>query len=597
MSSRKSGGGRGMRDGGDRGSGMGVGRGGKWIATARAVASAIASSVAGSVVGSAARAVAGSISRAARASAALGFVARPERSTRLFYASASGSLLSRAACGASGALRRFGAWFGRRFPESVTLWFAKWLGERFCLLFCAFAAIHALTPYELYRNQYTVAAMAFFLLCAASRVAFSAGGTDGTYRRSIGTVGSISERRSVGTVGSVASASSAASVASASSSASVDGSMRTDPALLLYFCAVAASGAFSLLGAGAGLASTTTATLYLTAILFAFLVPCAFAEPRRLGALIAVIVASATAMSLYGIFQYIRGVPIDVTQTDQQTGGASLAMGRVDATVGNPNVLAGWLILAIPFGVSLFFGVRGLRAKLLAAAAVAPCFLCLLLTQSRSGWVGLAAAAVTYLFLLEWRLVPALAAAGALSMPLWPQFILDRFMTLGADTSSVYRITIWSGSFRMAVGNMFTGVGIGLEYFRRFINNYVYFPYETAPVHSHMLPLQIWLESGIVAAAAFAWFALRMVKKGVARVFAARRENAASDAGDGRCRLPIGRQGMRLTLTACVSGFVGFLAMGVFEYVWFFPRCMNMFFIVAGVFVCALRIESARQAQ
>jgi O-antigen ligase len=451
----------------------------------------------------------------------------------------------------------------------------KRFGERFCALFCVFAAIHALTPFALYRNPYTVAVMAFFALCAASRAAF--GPQPG------GSAGPVSP-----------------------AGAFRAPEFRADPALLLYFCAVAASGVFSLFGAGAGLASATTATLYITSILFAFLVPCFFAERRRLTALAAVIALSATVISFYGIMQYMRGVPIDVTQTDQQTGGASLAMGRVDATLGNPNVLAGWLVLAIPFGVSLFFGARGLSKKVLAALAVGPCVLCLLLTQSRSGWVGLAAAAATYLFLLEWRLVPALAAAGALSVPFWPKFILDRLLTTGADTSSVYRLTIWAGSFRMAVGNFFTGIGIGLEYFRRFINNYVYFPYETAPVHSHMLPLQIWLESGIFAAAAFIWFVFRMMKKGTALVFSYRREHAnqggaslsqsmssRKGASLGQ-RVPLGQQGMRLMLTASVSGFMGFLAMGVFEYVWFFPRCMNMFFIAAGMFVCSLRIEGAR---
>jgi O-antigen ligase len=288
-------------------------------------------------------------------------------------------------------------------------------------------------------------------------------------------------------------------------------------------------------------------------------------------------------MSLYGLWQFVRGVPIDPSLTDRSMGGASLAMGRVSSTVGNPNVLAGWLVLVIPFSVALVFIAKGFRGKLLMAAAALPPIACLLLTQSRSGWIGLAAAAAVFVLLLDWRLLPAFLAAGAIALPFLPDFIFDRLATLGRDTSSVSRFTIYAGAFRMALSNWAAGIGIGMEFFKRFINNYVYFPYETAPNHSHMLPLQIWLESGIVAAASFLWFVIRVGKKCVSQISAHKRGTLPMYNRPGNPQYSA-----RLVLTACAASLAGFMAMGCFEYVWFYPRCMNQFFIVAGICMCAV---------
>ncbi|MDR3120455.1 MAG: O-antigen ligase family protein [Clostridiales bacterium] len=505
--------------------------------------------VSGSLICRALRSAAETVRRAARASSVCAFVSRPERLTSVFYQSFFGRLAAAVPDACTQALRRSGAFLERVIPGSFTLWALKWLGERFFLFFCLFVAAHALVPFALYRNPYTVAAMAFFAVGFASHLAFS--------------------REPQG------------------------GKKRADPVFLLYFFSIAASAVYSLFGAGAGMASTTTAVLYLTAILFAALIANAFCDRARLLLLIRVIVFATVAVALYGVWQYLRGIPIDVTQTDQTTGGASLAMGRADSTLGNPNVLASWLILVIPFSVSLFFTAKGFRKKLLLFLAALLMLACLFLTQSRSGWIGFAVAAITYVFLLDWRLVPLFAAAALLSFPFWPDFIMDRLLTLGSDTSSVYRYTIYAGAFRMALTNWATGIGIGLEFFKRYINNYVYFAYGTAPVHSHMLPLQIWLESGIVALASFLWFLARLIKKAAAYISFQKSHTAPlyNRPGPGNTAY-----NTRLILTACLSAVTGFLAMGFFEYVWFFPRGMNHFFMIVGIFICAVNLAAPHGA-
>ena len=476
--------------------------------------------------------------RYSRFSKIYSFLWQPEKFTSFFFHSTIGRAASAIADTCTRTLKRTGVAINRKLANTLALWIFKWLGERFDAFFLAFAAAHALLPFALYRNPITIAALAFLWFSACARVMF------------------VRNRSAVFSL------------------------KRIDPVFIIYFLSIAASAVYSMFGAARGAASLTTSLLYLAAIAFAFLIANTYFEQPRLILLIRVLVAAAALVALYGIYQFLRGIPIDVTQTDQTTGGASLAMGRADSTLGNPNVMAAWLLLVIPFSAALAFFAKNWLRRVFAASVTLLLVVGLLLTQSRSGWVGLFVAGVVFVFLIDWRLIPLFAIAGALSIPFWPGFILDRLLIAGTDTSSVYRWTIYAGSLRMALANWATGIGIGLEYFKRYINNYVYFAYETAPVHSHNLFLQIWLESGIVAILSFLWAMARLIKKGA------------------RSMKPNGTDNeMRYILVACISAIIGFLVMGCFEYVWFFPRCMNHFFMIVGIFMCAVNLSSANQPQ
>ncbi|MCL2058803.1 MAG: O-antigen ligase family protein [Oscillospiraceae bacterium] len=556
--------GSGTSSGSGAGAGVGTGVGSGSVASAGAGASAgvgagtgaaaalLPRLAAGSGAARAVRSASRHIKWFSRASKIVTFLKRPERLTSFFFLSSIGRAITAVPDSCTRTLKRTGVYLNRNIGNTLTLWALKWFGERFDVFFILFVAAHALLPFALYRNPITIAALAFLTFSACARVAFV---------RNQSAVFSLK---------------------------------RVDPVFLLYFLSIAASTVYSMLGAGSGAASLTTSVLYLAAIYFTFLIANAYYEHSRLVMLIRVLVGAATLVALYGIYQYLRGIPIDVTQTDQTTGGASLAMGRADSTLGNPNVLAAWLLLTIPFAAALAFFAKNWLRKGFAASVVLLLAVSLLLTQSRSGWAGLFAAGVVFVFLLDWRLVPLFAAAGLLSLPFWPRFILDRLLIAGADTSSVYRWTIYAGAYRMASANWATGVGIGLEYFKRLINNYVYFAYETAPVHSHNLLLQIWLESGIVAVLSFLWALIRLIKKGGAYIFSQKR--GATPNIPARYRRP-GPGGAayetRMILTACISAMIGFLVMGCFEYVWFFPRCMNYFFMIVGIFYCAVNLSAS----
>jgi putative inorganic carbon (HCO3(-)) transporter len=68
---------------------------------------------------------------------------------------------------------------------------------------------------------------------------------------------------------------------------------------------------------------------------------------------------------------------------------STLPGGRVFATIGQPNALAAYLLVAIPVAAALLLRCRSPRVRLLVLAAMASMIASLLFTYSRSGYLGL----------------------------------------------------------------------------------------------------------------------------------------------------------------------------------------------------------------
>ncbi|HBQ63538.1 MAG TPA: hypothetical protein DD727_01135 [Clostridiales bacterium] len=268
--------------------------------------------------------------------------------------------------------------------------------------------------------------------------------------------------------------------------------------------------------------------------------------------------------SLYGFFQYAMGIEVDETLVDTLVSGS---IRRLFSTMGNPNNYAEYLLLCLPFFAASFLNAKTVRTKLLVG------FLALLplgnlyLTSSRSSWLGLVVAACVFLFITERRLLPVLLLAGAGLVPLLPASILQRLGTIGRDSSSTYRLKIWDGSLRLLRDYWLTGIGQGPAPFMALFPNYSTL---RGVVHSHMLPLQIWIETGISGFLAFVWMMGRLVKKTLAHAF----------SGADRERTVL--------MAAALSGLAGLIFTGSFEYVWFYPRVMGMFWIVTGFLMALL---------
>jgi O-antigen ligase len=146
------------------------------------------------------------------------------------------------------------------------------------------------------------------------------------------------------------------------------------------------------------------------------------------------------------------------------------------------------------------------------------------------------------------------------------------------DTSIAYRIGIWRGTESLLSECFAGGIGMGEEAFRRVYPLYSLSAVETAP-HTHNLYTQIMVSVGFTGFALFAALLLVFL-----RHVAAYSRTGKSDPAV-----------LRYTASAGFSAIVGFLLMGMTDYVWYNSRVVLLFWMVLGLTSAAIRVgESER---
>jgi O-antigen ligase len=112
----------------------------------------------------------------------------------------------------------------------------------------------------------------------------------------------------------------------------------------------------------------------------------------RLSVLIGAAAVAGTVVALYGIVQVAGADPV----------WSSLPKGRAFSSIGQPNWLAGYLVIAVPLTIALASTATHRTLRALGAAAAALQVAVLTATLSRSGYLGLVAAAVI-VGLIGWK--------------------------------------------------------------------------------------------------------------------------------------------------------------------------------------------------
>jgi len=341
---------------------------------------------------------------------------------------------------------------------------------------------------------------------------------------------------------------------------------KLDFALILFTGSVIIAAATSITPAS----SLKTLVFNSMSFLLIFVMVNVIKTREEIGQIMYWIIGAITMTALYGFWQYINKVPVDPLLVDVNF---SAGVGRVYSTMGNPNNYAEYLVLTLPFFAAAFLNSKKLWVQLVVTGLAAFALLNLFFTSSRSSWIGFMVSVFLFIFFKNRKLIPVFIVLGILAIPFLPASITDRLNTIGKDTSSLYRLNIWIGSSRLLGDYWATGVGLGPEPFIKLFNRYT-----TAqlPAHSHMLPLQIWLELGIAGLLSFIWLMARLVKKGMISIFGKKDEY------------------LNNVIIACIASLAGIFTIGLVEYVWFYPRILTMFWIDAGILMAALNLQYLR---
>lgn len=280
------------------------------------------------------------------------------------------------------------------------------------------------------------------------------------------------------------------------------------------------------------------------------------------------VIAVATLVSLYGLYQYVRGAAVasqswfDVKTNPELTS-------RVFSTFGNPNTLAMYLELTLPLGVGLVFGERAPLKRLLYAAMSLVMLSALVLTMSRGGWLALAFGALVFLALIDARTLWLLPLGAAVGYAFLPSVFRTRLATIGSlqDASNAYRVNIWIAALHMIRDFWPTGVGFG---YRAFMPIYNYYRLRGQPAyHAHNFYLEQLAELGIIGFALFGWLMLRLAAVGLRALF------AQTDA----------RQ--RSVIAGALAAFAGIMLHGLFEDIFYLPTVIATFWITMGLLAAA----------
>ena len=298
---------------------------------------------------------------------------------------------------------------------------------------------------------------------------------------------------------------------------------------------------------------------YIITILFGVAVRNIASDERYSIMILGIINISSILVCLYGFYQAIFDKPIQKSWLDPSA--RNEITFRVFSTFENPNLLAIFLVIVIPIALFLFLNTKKSIGKVYYAASIVIFTACLALTFSRTGMLGLAAAIIIFIMLMNIRYIIFLLIGGVALIPFLPASIINRIKSMGLHDSTVeYRFKIWETTMEMIRDNPITGVGYGSSTYMEVYRDYL--GRTKIVAHAHNTFLQIWAESGIVGIIAFLIFILQIYFNYIKTII------QASD------------KMQKLMLILGISVITGFLVNGIAEHSFFYYKNMIMFYLV-----------------
>ncbi len=349
-------------------------------------------------------------------------------------------------------------------------------------------------------------------------------------------------------------------------------SLSLEPAVILYLLIAVGATAASINLSG----SLRDLAIYFFAFVLFFVLINQIESKKELTRFLNFLLLGACFVALYGIYQYLVGTPLPPGWVDIEQNPAIRT--RVYSVFGNPNVLANYLVLLIPFPCALFLGTKKLAAKFSYFALTAMLCLTLLLTFSRGGWLGLLVGLLVFALLKDRRMLILILIALLAGAAMLPEVFLQRLSTIGSprDTSNAYRFRVWQESLGIIEEFPLTGVGLGHEAFMRIYPLFM-LDREKSPFHTHNAYLQILVETGIIGLLVFFWLLGSYFKRGFKAVASCRDKE------------------LKYLMIASMSATVGILTQGLGDVIIYLPKITILFWLnIALLFLCIKIAEQQR---
>ena len=321
-----------------------------------------------------------------------------------------------------------------------------------------------------------------------------------------------------------------------------------------------------------GEASVKEALLACALICGYFLAANLINTPAMLDRAISALLTGAGLVSFIGILQQLTGRAV----ADWLDNAAfDYISGRITSTFANPNVLAVYLILVLPFALARM--VRGRTGERIGSAVTFLLIMAaLVFTWSRGAWIGAVVALVVFILLCRpgtaYILLP-LGIAAPFVLRAWLPSIADRFSssTSLSDSSVFYRRELWQGVWGMVGDNFIGGIGMGEEAFTAVYPYYAHAGIESA-THAHSLYLQFFVSFGFLGPILLIGALLLIF----ICLFTHRKEERSAE--------------LQMLCIASVCSILAVLINGFTDYVFYNYRIFFLFFAVCGIAVAVTRV-------
>lgn len=321
-----------------------------------------------------------------------------------------------------------------------------------------------------------------------------------------------------------------------------------------------------------------TLTLYL--LLFAL---CArvLRSPRLRSWIIILYLHVSLIVSVYGLRQWFFGATALATWVDPESPLSKTT--RVYSYLGNPNLLAGYLLPAVIFSLVAIFAWQSWLKKALALTMLIVNTACLILTFSRGGWIGLVVAVLAVMALLVyWKSVEMprfwrtwslpIVLGGLIGVLLLAVIFVEpvrlRVFSIFADrkdSSNNFRRNVWDAVFEMIRDRPFFGIGPGHGSFNKVYPLYQH-PRFTA-LSAYSIFFEVTVETGFVGLACFLW--LIIVTFNTAFLQVRRLRKLRSVEG--------------FWLIGAIAILLGMLAHGTVDTVWYRPEVNTLWWLIVAL--------------
>jgi putative inorganic carbon (HCO3(-)) transporter len=304
-------------------------------------------------------------------------------------------------------------------------------------------------------------------------------------------------------------------------------------------------------------------------------------SPRLTSWITTIFLHVALIVSVNGVRQQFFGAAQLATWNDPESPLAKDT--RVYSFLGNPNLLASYLLPAIALSVAAFFVWREWLPKVLAATMFMINSACLYFTDSRGGWIAMVALSAALLVLLYlwfmdrlpalWRILLPLITVGGLVAAFAVAFIFVeplrlRILSIFAgreDSSNNFRINVYEAVHEMIRDRPIIGIGPGNSAFNQIYPLYMRPKYTALSAYS--IYLETAVETGYIGLSCLIWLIVVTITQGIRQML----------------RLRVDRAPQGMWIIAAIAAMAGILTHGAVDTVWYRPEISTLWWLLLAI--------------